>query len=38
MSEVNYLRVKVDIDKNKVTGITRLYIDGSSRKDRKVQL
>lgn len=37
MAEINYLRIKIDFEKGKVTGITRLYIDGTSRKDIKIK-
>jgi hypothetical protein len=38
MNEVNYLSMKIDFEKDKAIGITRLYIDGTSRKDRKAKL
>ena len=37
LNEINYLRIKIDFKNDKVIGMTRLYIDGTSRTDIKIK-
>lgn len=37
LSDINYLRIKINIENDKVTAITRLYLDGTTKKDPKVK-